>query len=137
MTERHDPQMDELLEVMRAEWQPATPDPASFDERLHTRIRRRRVRNAAVASTAVLAVAVALVFVVRGWQSTPAVSPGEGEPATFAEVVTESDAAADVSDELPSSWQLMASEEPASMELPEEYQALSTLFLGGGMGEGS
>jgi hypothetical protein len=136
MTDRHDPQMDSMLEALRDEWRPAATDPASFDDRLHRRIRQRRVRNTALASGLAVAAAVALVFVVRGWQA-PAVAPGAGEPTTFAEVVTESDATADVSDTLPTGWQLTVSEEPTSMELPDEYQALSTLFLGSGMGEGS
>ena len=143
MTDRHDPQLESMLEAMRDEWRPATADPASFDVRLHRRIRQRRVRDTAVATTLALAAAVALVFVVRGWQSTPAVAPGAGEPATFAEVVTASDAAADASAgapdrSLPSGWQLAVSEEPTSMDLPDDYDALSVLFLGaGGMGEGS
>jgi len=137
MTDRHDPEMESMLEAMRSEWRPSATDPASFDDRLHRRIRRRRVRNTALASTLALAAAVALVLVVRGWQSTPAVTPGDGEPTTFAEVVTQSDAAADAMDALPSGWQLTVSEEPTSMDLPDEYDALSVLFLGTGMGEGS
>lgn len=137
MTDRHDPEMEDLFEAMRSEWRPSATDPASFDDRLHRRIRHRRVRNTALASTLALAAAVALVFVVRGWQSTPSAAPGDGEPATFAEVVTESDAAADATESLPSGWQLAVSEEPTSMDLPDEYNALSVLFLGTGMGEGS
>jgi hypothetical protein len=142
MTDRHDPEMEGLFEAMRSEWRPSATDAASFDDRLHRRIRHRRVRNTALGTTLALAAAVVLVFVVRGWQSTPAAAPGDGEPTTFAEVVTErsgapADGTADASVSLPSGWQLAVSEEPASMDLPDEYNALSVLFLGTGMGEGS
>lgn len=135
MTDRHDPEMEALLDAMRSDWRPAATDPTAFDEGLHRRIRRRRVRNAAVASTLAVAAVVALTTVIGRGVLAPGDRADEGEVITFAEVVTDHDAAADVSataaaDALPGGWQLAASEEPGAMDLPDEYEALSTLFLG-------